>query len=107
MINHLEWWAERYGMGDPIPLFPNPPHVWGLLWGLGTENPTGLLVDNDLGHAWPGGTHGHVCQCDDWPAGMQWYCHWVCDLWQSIVGPLSDWITNEEMWAFLEAHSLP
>lgn len=57
-----------------------------------------LCVDANQGHGWAGGTKGAVCEDP---------LSYMCGVWSSIVGPISETFpTNEMIWRFVKGHKL-
>ena len=97
---YMKNWAKRNGCSnEQITTFQNGNATCVTnLSCLGNSTVT-LCTIKGMGHTWPGGTYGKVCERSRSK---------MCQSYQEAVGPLNtDISANEEMWKFFKEHPLP
>jgi polyhydroxybutyrate depolymerase len=97
--DYIAKWVRRNGLtGSPEVMYKNGKATCEA-WGRDQAGEVVLCTVEGMGHNWPGGTFGPICEK---PQSK------LCKRYQEKVGPLSSDISaNDAMWEFFKKHPMP
>jgi len=97
---YIESWRKRNGASERSEVIYRRGGATCTSWGKGTEKEVVFCKIEGMGHTWPGGTYGKICERN--PEGK------ICKVMMETVGKLSSDISaNDMMWEFFSRHPYP